>query len=87
MARRLLEFVAAHGGPGAAVVSYLGRPGARIVVVAEDGLFADAVVPSVEAGVKVCEQAGISVQTWTRDLTGKIDLSPADRRRMAGTGR
>lgn len=76
-----------HGGSATAVVNYLGRSGARIVVVAQDGLFADAVLPSVAVATEVCERAGIPVGEWTRELTGKIDVSPADRRRMAGTGR
>ena len=88
VARRLKEFVAAHPGDAAAVISYLGRVGARIVVVAADGLFADAVVPSVERATAICEQAGITVADgWTRELTSLITPSPEDRKRMAGTGR
>jgi hypothetical protein len=85
---RLKEFIAAHGGAGTAVVSYLGRVGARIVVVAEDGAFGDAVSTSVEAGTLICEQAGIPVADgWNRELSAKIAPSAEDRKRMAGTGR
>lgn len=85
---RLREFVAAHGGTGTAVVSYLGRVGARIVVVADDGAFGDAVSTSVEAGNLICEQAGIPVADgWNRELSAKITPTAEDRKRMAGTGR
>ena len=46
---RLRDFMSAHHGPGVAVISYLGRVGARIVVVADDGAFGDAVASGVEA--------------------------------------
>ena len=39
---------AEHGGSATAVISYLGRRGARIVAVAADGAFGDAVVSSVD---------------------------------------
>ena len=84
---RLRAFVAEHGGPGSAVVAYLGRPGARIVVVAADGLFADAVVPDLVQAGEICTAAGIPVGEWDRELTSRITLSHADRVRMAGTGR
>jgi hypothetical protein len=85
---RLREFVAAHGGAGTAVISYLGRVGARIVVVAEDGAFGDALATSVEAGAEICRQAAIPVADgWNRELSAKITPSAEDRRRMAGTGR
>ncbi len=85
---RLRSFVAAHGGAGQAVIEYLGRPGVRIVVVAVDGAFCDAIAPSVDAAAEICEQAGIAVADgWTRELTATVSPSAADRRRMAGTGR
>ena len=85
---RLRAFVTAHGGPATAVIGYLGRSGARIVVVAGDGAFGDAIVSGIEAGAAVCEQAGIPVaDSWDRELSARITPSPADRQRMAGTGR
>ena len=84
---RLRGFVDEHGGPGTAVVAYLGRPGARIVVVAADGLFTDAVLPGMDEAAVACQQAGIPVESWDRELTAKITVSHADRARMAGTGR
>jgi len=85
---RLRAFVTAHGGPATAVIGYLGRSGARIVVVAGDGAFGDAIVSGIEAGAAVCEHAGIPVADgWDRELSAQITPSPADRQRMAGTGR
>ncbi len=84
----LRDFVAAHGGKGVAVINYLGRVGARIVVVADDGAFGDAVATSVEIAGEICEQAGIPVADgWNRELSATISPSPEDRERMAGTGR
>ena len=84
---RLRAFVAEHGGSGTAVIAYLGRPGARIVVVAADGRFADAVVAGMDEAAAVCAAAGITVGTWDRELTALVTPSKADRVRMAGTGR
>ncbi|MTD13762.1 hypothetical protein GIS00_07370 [Nakamurella sp. YIM 132087] len=81
---RFREFVQAHGAPGVGVVQYLGRSGARVVVVAADGLFTDAVVPNEAAAADLCEQAGVEVEDWSRELTARITLSPADRLKMAG---
>ena len=81
-------FVTEHTGPATAVISYLGRSGARIVVVAGDGAFGDAIVSGIEAGAAVCEQAGIPVADgWDRELSAQLAPSAADRERMAGTGR
>lgn len=87
-ADRLRSFVAAHGGAGEAVVESIGRSGVRIVVVAVDGAYCDAIAPSGQVAGEICEQAGIPVaQGWTRELTASVSPSRADRRRMAGTGR
>lgn len=87
-AERLRAFVAAHGGAGEAVVEPIGRVGVRIVVVAADGSYGDAVAPSTEAAAAMCQRAGIAVaEGWTRELSASVAPSPADRRRMAGTGR
>jgi hypothetical protein len=85
---RLRDFLAGHDGKGVAVISYIGRVGARIVVVADDGAYGDAVASSVDAATAICSQAGITVADgWTRELSAKITPSAEDRRRMAGTGR
>jgi hypothetical protein len=85
---RLRSFVAAHGGAGQAVVEAIGRAGVRIVVVGADGAYCDAIAPSVESAREICEKAGVAVaEGWTRELTASVTPGPADRRRMAGTGR
>ena len=85
---RLREFVAGHTGHGVAVIAYLGRVGARIVVVADDGAFGDALASGVDTAAEICAQAGIPVADgWNRELSAKVAPSPQDRVRMAGTGR
>lgn len=87
-ADRLRTFVAAHGGAGEAVVQPIGRTGVRIVVVAVDGAYCDAIAPSAEAAEEICSRAGVPVaEGWTRELTASVSPSAEDRRRMAGTGR
>ena len=87
-AERLRAFVAAHDGSGEAVVESIGRVGVRIIVVAVDGAYCDAIAPSAEAAEEICAEAGITVADgWTRELAAGVAPSPADRRRMAGTGR
>jgi hypothetical protein len=56
-------------------------------VVAADGRFADAVVDGLESATSSCEQAGLPIGEWDRELTSRITVSSADRRKMAGTGR
>jgi hypothetical protein len=87
VADRLRSFVGAHGGTGSATVQYLGRPGFRIVVVAADGVFADAVVSDRARADAVCAAAGVEITDWNRELTSRITVSAGDRTRMAGTGR
>lgn len=88
VADRLRAFVAAHGGTGAAVVEPIGRVGVRIVLVAEDGAYADAVAPDTDTATAMCERAGVVVADgWSRELSASVTPSAADRRRMAGTGR
>ena len=85
--QRMTAMVGAHGGPGTAVISYLGNRGYRIVAVAADGTFGDAVVPSAEVAEAVCAAAGLPVGDWDRTSTTLIAPTSADRYRMAGTGR
>lgn len=87
VAGRFRAFLSAHGGSGNAVVQYLGRPGYRIVVVAADGTFADAVVSDRARADAVCSDVSMEVAGWSRELTSRITISSADRTRMAGTGR
>ena len=50
------QAIQVHGGNGVAVINYMGRVGARIVVVAEDGAYGDAVASSVEAAAEICSR-------------------------------
>jgi hypothetical protein len=85
---RLRDFRSGHDGTTVAVINYIGRVGARIVVIADDGAYGDAVASGVEAAAEICSQAGITVvDGWTRELSAKIAPSAQDRQRMAGTGR
>ena len=85
---RLRDFRSGHDGTTVAVINYIGRVGARIVVIADDGAFGDAVASGVTAATEICSQAGIPVADgWNRELSAKITPSPEDRQRMAGTGR
>lgn len=83
----LRAFAADRQGPATAVINYLGRNGARIVVIAGDGTFGDAIVSSIQAAAEVCAKAGIAVGTWDRETTARITPTPADRIKMRGTGR
>ena len=79
---RLREFAGAHGGDVVAVVEHLGRVGARIIVIAPDGQFGDALVSSTQAAGQVCQRAGIDVRDWDRELTARVTPTPADRQQM-----
>jgi hypothetical protein len=82
----LKSFAAAHGGGGTAVVEYVGRERARVVVVGADGVWGDEVVPSVETGKAAAEAAGLTVKdTWDRELTAAVRTTQEDRLRMAGS--
>ncbi len=83
----LRAFASGRPAPATAVVNHLGRRGARIVVIAGDGTFGDAVVSSVDVATEVCARAGITVGSWDRETTARITPMPADRIKMRGTGR
>lgn len=69
----LRGFAAKHGG-ASAVVEYLGRRGARIVLVGDDGTWGDQVVPEgVDAAKAAVEAAGVTlVDGWPRELVEKM---------------
>jgi hypothetical protein len=82
----LRSFAAEHGGGGTAVVEYVGRDRARVVVVGADGVWGDEVVPSVEIGKAAAEGAGLTVKDgWDRELTAAVRTTDEDRLRMAGS--
>jgi hypothetical protein len=73
----LRAFAKDHGGSATAVVSYLGRRGARIVLVGADGTWGDQVVADgVDAAKAACEAAGVAVAgKWERELSEAVKTS------------
>jgi hypothetical protein len=61
-------FASVHGG-ARAVVEYVGRRGARIVLVGEDGEWADHFTAGTDIAREACSSAGVPVETeWEREL-------------------
>jgi hypothetical protein len=64
----LKSFAGDHGG-AKAVIEYVGRRGARIVLVGEDGAWADQLAPSTDIARSACTKAGVAVENeWEREL-------------------
>jgi hypothetical protein len=64
----LTSFAGDHGG-AKAVIEYVGRRGARIVLVGEDGTWADQFAPSTDVARSACVKAGVAVESeWEREL-------------------
>jgi hypothetical protein len=63
------SFAVGHGG-AKAVIEYVGKRGARIVLVGEDGEWADQFAPDGTAAARqACETAGVEVENaWEREL-------------------
>ncbi|MEU4807240.1 hypothetical protein [Actinosynnema sp. NPDC023587] len=78
-------FVAAHGKPARAVVENIGRAGARVVLVGDDGAMGDVILPTVEeAEAVVAAVADLEAHEWDRETTAALKIGPAHRRKMAG---
>lgn len=78
------SFVSAHGGSARAVVENMGQT-ARIVLIGEDGAFGDLVVKDVTEGAALVEEVdGLEAHEWDTETTGKLQVSAAHRKRMAG---
>jgi hypothetical protein len=69
----LRSFAAGHGG-ATAVIEYVGRKGARIVLVGGDGeAGVDQFAPSTEEARAACAKAGVSVDNeWERELVEQM---------------
>jgi hypothetical protein len=81
----LTSFAGDHGG-ARAVVEYAGRRGARIVLVGEDGAWADQFAASTDVARSACAKAGVVVENeWERALIEQMrpsnDLWRSMRRR------
>src|SRR5205814_9442884 len=62
------SFAADHGG-AKAVIEYVGRRGARIVLVGEDGEWGDYFADGTDIARRACESAGVEVENaWEREL-------------------
>jgi hypothetical protein len=81
----LKSFADDHGG-AKAVIEYVGRRGARIVLVGEDGVWADQFALGTDVARSACAEAGIVIEnTWERELIDQMrpsnDLWRSMRRR------
>lgn len=64
----LKSFVAGHGG-AKAVIEYVGRRGARIVLVGGDGAWGDEFAEDTDVARAACDEAGVTVEKeWEREL-------------------
>src|SRR5262245_27436208 len=64
----LRSFAAGHGG-ATAVIEYVGRRGARIVLVGEDGSWGDHFAEGTDVARAACARAGVAVKKeWEREL-------------------
>lgn len=62
------SFAGDHGG-ARAVIEYVGRRGARIVLVGDDGAWGDQFAPGTDVAREACAQAGVVVENaWEREL-------------------
>ncbi len=62
------SFAAGHGG-AKAVVEYVGKRGARIVLVGEDGAWTDQFADGTDVARQACAAAGVEVENeWEREL-------------------
>lgn len=68
----LKSFAAGHGG-ATAVIEYVGRRGARIVLVGQDGTWGDHFADSTDTARAACAKAGVGVENeWERELVEQM---------------
>lgn len=66
------SFAAGHGG-AKAVIEYVGKRGARIVLVGEDGEWADQFADATDVARQACAKAGVEVENeWERELMDQM---------------
>jgi len=62
------SFAGDHGG-AKAVIEYVGRRGARIVLVGEDGVWGDQFAEGTDVARRACAEAGVDLEnSWEREL-------------------
>jgi hypothetical protein len=72
LAASLKSFADGHGG-AKAIIEYVGRRGARIVLVGEDGAWGDQFASATDVARRACEAAGLSVEKeWERELVARM---------------
>lgn len=65
-------FAAGHGG-AKAVIEYVGKRGARIVLVGEDGVWGDQFADGTDVARLACETAGVTIENeWERELMDQM---------------
>lgn len=65
-------FAAAHNG-AKAVIEYVGRRGARIVLVGNDGAWGDQFASGTDVARQACATAGVTVEnSWERELISQM---------------
>ena len=68
----LKAFAARHEG-ARAVIEYVGRRGARIVLVGDDGAWGDQFAPGTDVARQACATAGVPVENaWERELISQM---------------
>jgi hypothetical protein len=68
----LKSFAGEHGG-AKAIIEYVGRRGARIVLVGEDGAWGDQFASATDVARQACDGAGVPVEKeWERELIAKM---------------
>jgi len=66
------SFAAGHGG-ARAVIEYVGKRGARIVLVGEDGAWTDQFAEGTDVARQACATAGVEVDNeWERELMDQM---------------
>ena len=66
------SFAGEHGG-AKAVIEYVGKRGARIVLVGEDGAWADQFADDTVVARQACAKAGVTVENaWERELMDQM---------------
>jgi len=66
------SFASGHGG-AKAVIEYVGKRGARIVLVGGDGAWADQFADGTDVAREACLKAGVTVENeWERELMDQM---------------
>ncbi|MFI5939862.1 hypothetical protein ACIBCB_06245 [Streptomyces uncialis] len=84
LVKEIRAFAEAHGGAGAQI-AYLGRKGARIVLVGDDGRWGDLVAPSMTVAEDAVRRSGVTVhESFDGEFAAKVRTGPYEWSRMAG---